>query len=238
MDADQTFLVTAASSGLGAEMATGLAKPGRHLIIHYHRNRDGAERVAETITARGGAASVVSADLTDPSATNEMTERVGSEHERLDVLVNNFGPYIRNRWDEYTNEEWQLQIEGTISATFRVTRNLIDLLRAAPRATIINLSDCAADRVTAHEPDLPYYVGKTGIVMLTQTIARAEAAHGITANSLMPGVMENSELKPDVERIPVGRFGTADDLVGAIEFLIGARYVTGSSIQVGGGWKL
>ncbi len=238
MDAELVVLVTASSSGLGADMATGLARPGRHLIVHYHTDATGAAAVAEKIKRSGATATLVQADLTDPGAITKMTEKVRDANDRLDVLVNNFGPYVRNRWDAYTDDEWRLQIEGTVTAAHHVTRDLIDLLRAGDGGTIVNIADSAAELVAAHEPDLPYYVGKTGVVMLTRTIARAEASHGITANALMAGVMENSGIKPEVAHIPAGRFGTGEDLVGVIEFLIEARYVTGSAIQVGGGWNL
>lgn len=236
--AAETILVTAASSGLGSGIVTGLAAPGRHLIVHFNRDEGGARTVAEKAMNQGATANVVRADLTSVADTARMKRQIEEDHDHLDVLVNNFGPYIRARWDEYTDEQWAHQLEGTVTATHRVTRDLIELLRAAPAATVVNFADAAADRITAHPSDLPYYIGKVGVVQLTKTIAVEEARHGITANAVMPGVMENSEIKPETDRIPAGRFGTPHDLVEVIEYLIGARYVTGSTIQMGGGWRI
>ncbi len=232
-------LVTGSARGLGRHLAVALGSDGFEVVVHYRASRDGAEETARLVTKVGGAAELVSADLTDAGSVDEMAaalKRSGG----LDVLINNVGGFIIRHTDDLTPEDWDRVLAATASATFYTTRALLPLLRDGQHARIVNIADSGADNLRASPKSLPYYVGKTGVLIMTKTFAVTEASRGVTVNAVMPGVLENSITFPALDKIPAGRLGTLDDIAGAVRYLVSpaADYVTGSYLQVGGGWNL
>ena len=225
--------------GLGAALAIRLAGQGHTVIINHRSSSDAVERLVETIRNGPGSALAVRADVTDPDDVARMARIIRQELGGLDAVINNAGLFLLKDYEQLTPDEWESQIASTATATYYVSKTLLPLLREQ-RGRIINISDAGADRITARPRTLPYHIGKMGVLMITRTMARAEAGHGVTVNAILPGVLENSEPLPDQTRIPAGRHGTADDVLEVVTFLLGekAGYVTGAFIQVGGGWNL
>lgn len=225
--------------GLGAALAIRLAGRGHTVVINHRSNDAGSERLVEAIRDGPGTALSVRADVTDPDEVGRMARTVGRKLGGLDVLINNAGLFLLKEYEELTADEWESQIASTATATYYVSKALLPLLRERG-GRIINISDAGADRITARPRTLPYHIGKMGVLMITRTMARAEAGHGVTVNAILPGVLENSRPLPDRSRIPARRHGTADDVLEAVSFLMSekAGYVTGAFIQVGGGWNL
>jgi 3-oxoacyl-[acyl-carrier protein] reductase len=234
------ILVTGSAQGLGRAVIERLAGQGDEAVVHYRSSRGPAEQVAAGLEKRGVTAHLLAGDLTVHEDVERMGAFVEAQMGGLDVLVNNVGGFLVKHVDDLTMEEWDQQLASTVSATFAMTRAVTGLLRASGRGRIVNVSDSAADKLAARPRNLPYYIGKTGVLILTKTLAVTEAPHGVTVNAIMPGVLENSDPLPDPSKIPAGRHGTLDDVAGMIEFLVSedAAYVTGSFIQVGGGWNL
>ena len=225
--------------GLGAALAIRLAGQGHTVIINHRSGNDAAERLVEAIRNGPGSALAVRADVTDPDDVARMATTIRQKLGGLDAVINNAGLFLVKDYEQLTPYEWESQIASTATATYYVSKTLLPLLREQ-RGRIINISDAGADRIAARPRTLPYHIGKMGVLMITRTMARAEAGHGVTVNAILPGVLENSEPLPDQTRIPAGRHGTADDVLEAVTFLLGekASYVTGAFIQVGGGWNL
>lgn len=232
-------LITGSAQGLGRSMAERLGAAGHEVIVHYRSSRGPAEAVAAAIHAGGGTAHLVSGDVTVPNDVEAMATQIESEVGGLDGLVNNVGGFILKDFDALTVEDWDHQIASTVSATYYVTRAMLPMLRDGG-GRIVNVSDSAADRLSARPRNLPYYVGKTGILIMTKTMAVTEAPYDISVNAIMPGVIENSDPLPDPAKIPAGRHGTFGDIGAAVDFLLApdSGYITGSFIQVGGGWNL
>ena len=233
------ILVTGSARGLGRHIALRLGLDGHEVVVHYRSSRRDAESAVSLVREAGGRAHSVRADVTIPGEVQAMAELIRTEVGGLDALVNNVGQFIVKSLDDLTVEEWDAQIASTVSATFYVSKAMLPMLRQRG-GRIINISDSGADRLSARPRTLPYYVGKTGILMLTKTMAVTEAQYGITVNAILPGILENSEPRPPLARIPARRYGSFDDVGDAIRFLIGegSDYVSGSFIQVGGGWNL
>lgn len=231
--------MTGAARGLGRHIATTLGSDGHEVVVHFRSSRAAAESVAGLIQEAGGRAHVVQGDVTVPEQVGDMAERIGADVGGLDALVNNVGQFVLKHLDDLTVEEWDAQIASTVSATYYVSKAMLPMIRQGG-GKIINISDAGADRITARPRTLPYSVGKTGVLMLTRTMAVTEAPYGITVNAVLPGVLENSDPLLPVGRIPAGRYGRFDDVGAAIRFLLDDRsdYISGSFIQVGGGWNL
>lgn len=232
-------LVTGSARGVGKSIALRLGRAGHEVVVHYRSSREQAEQVVHEIEGSGGTAHLVSGDVTRPDEVETMATSVGEAVGGLDALINNVGGFILKDFDDLTVEDWDAQIASTVSATYYVSRAMLPMLREGG-GRIVNISDSGADRLSARPRNLPYYVGKTGILIVTKTMAVTEAPYQVSVNAIMPGVIENSDPLPDASRIPAGRHGTFDDIGAAVDFLLAEQsgYITGSFIQVGGGWNL
>lgn len=232
-------LVTGSARGLGRHLAVDLGLDGHEVIVHYRSSRAAAQSAVDAIRAGGGRAHCVTGDVTVPADVEAMAEAIRTEVGGLDALVNNVGQFILKRLDDLTVEEWDAQIASTVSATYYVTKAMLPMLRDGG-GRIVNISDSGADRLSARPRSLPYYVGKTGILIVTRTMAVTEAPYGITVNAVLPGALENSSPLPRVAKIPARRHGRFKDVSAAVRFLLGDQtdYISGSFIQVGGGWNL
>lgn len=232
-------LVTGSALGVGRALALRLGAAGHHVAVHYRSSEGPAAEVVEQIERAGGTAALVSGDVTVPDQVEAMAASVHDQLGGLDALINNVGGFLIKDYDELTIEDWDQQLASTVSATFYVSRAMREMVRSGG-GRIINLSDSNADRLVARPRTLPYSIGKTGILILTRTMAVTEAPFGVSVNAILPGVIENSDPLPDPAKIPAGRHGSFDDIGAAVEFLLSeeAGYITGSFVQVGGGWNL
>lgn len=233
------ILVTGSSRGLGRALAVGLGLEGHETVVNYRSSRAEAESAVERIRRGGGRAHAVQGDVTVPAEAAALADAAGELMGGLDGLINNAGAFILEDFDDMSVEHWDLQIASTVSAAYYVSRAALPMLRERG-GRIINISDAGADRLSARPRSLPYYIGKTGVLILTKTMAKTEAPYGVTVNAVLPGALENSEPFPSLARIPAGRYGRYEDVLEAVRFLLGggAGYISGSFIQAGGGWNL
>jgi 3-oxoacyl-[acyl-carrier protein] reductase len=234
-----TALVTGSADGIGRGIALALAREGFDVAVHYLRSSRKAEETRAEAEALGVRAITAQADLTDLEAAAAL---VGEAHERLGgltVLVNNVGNYVHTPLDELTVDEWKDVLATNLDATFATCRAAMPLLRGSGNGRIVNLGYAGAQSLLARPNLVAYAIAKTGVVLLTKAIARAEAANGITANVVAPGVIESSRTKP-LGEIPAGREGTIDEVAAAVVFLVSpeAGYLTGQVLEVAGGWNL
>ncbi len=238
-DATKVALVTGGSSGLGGGMAVHLATLGFDVLVHYHANREGAEKVAEEIRSRGQRAEVVHADLTSEAGSFVLRDAVAERFGRLDLLVNASAAYSETPFAESTEAEWFAQLNSSATAVYFTTRNLLPLLRES-RGQVVNVGDTDATQPNARVRAAGYHVGKCGVWLLTCSFAAAESANGVAVNMISPGLMENSSGLGSPAVVPAGRFGTTADLTTALDMLLASdnAYVTGSNIVVSGGWNV
>lgn len=231
-------LVTGSASGIGRGIALELARLGYDVAIHYRRSQAEAEATRSEAETHGVRAVALRADLTDRAAAAALVEEAHGALGSLRVLVNNVGNYVYTPLDELTFEQWDDVLTTNLDATFATCRAAIPLMRAAGGGRIVNLGYAGAQNLVARPGLAAYAIAKTGVVLLTKAIARAEAAHGITANVVAPGVIENSATKPLAE-IPMGRVGRIDEVAAAVRYFVSdeAAYVTGQVLDVAGGWN-
>jgi 3-oxoacyl-[acyl-carrier protein] reductase len=233
-------LVTGAGIGLGAHLAERLARAGYRVALHYRSSQAGAQKIQKQIQRIGGEVALFVGDLAKEKQAQRLLTAVQRRFGRLDVLVNNAGVYAPKGLNALTEKEWQEGLASTSGTTFFTTRAALPLLRRARGGRIINLGDSSCDRPTARDLAMSYHIGKTGVLMLTKSFARAEAAHGLTVNLISPGLLTNTIKTPETKKIPAGRMGTFDDIWNAVEFLLKpeSNYLTGSNLIVSGGWNL
>lgn len=235
-----TALVTGAGAGLGRAIAISLARDSFDVAVHCHTNLEGAQQTASTIQALGRKAFVFQADLSQHSQAEVLAETLAGQFGRLDLLVNNAGSYTERHGLELSEQEWFDGLNSTVTQTFFTTRSLLPLLRSGALKRIINIGDSSCDRPGARDLAWSYHVGKTGVWMLTRSLAASEAPYGVQVNMISPGFLENSQGILPSSEVPAGRHGSFKDVYSAVRFLAldAPAYLTGSNLVVSGGWNL
>lgn len=233
-------LITGSAKRLGAALAKGLAADGHRLALHCRTSRLEGEETRQAILKAGGEAALFQNPLADLADGERLVQEIVAHFGGLDTLINNAGVFCRKRFEEMTQAEWEDGFASTAGAAFIATRAALPHLRTNGRGRIVNIGDSMSDRLGFAEIAMSYYMGKTGIWRMTQTLAATEARHGITVNMVSPGMLEDSLGRAPVEEMPLGRFGTYDDVLRPIRFLLGegTEALTGSNLHVGGGWNI
>jgi len=239
-------LVTGASRGIGRAIAVELARAGFAVGVNFVHRRDQAEETVAAITAGGGEAAAMQADVADPQAVEAMFAALDRHFGRLDALVNNAG--IGTRIESLTaidDATWRRTLAVNLDGAFYCIRAAVPRLRAAGGGRIVNISSGAAKTggmIGAH-----YAASKAGLLALTAKAARELAREGIAVNAVLPSVIETEMLdglagSPEArERLwaqfPIGRFGRPEEVAQVVRFLIAEApsYLTGEFISLRGG---
>jgi NAD(P)-dependent dehydrogenase (short-subunit alcohol dehydrogenase family) len=236
----RTLLITGSAKRLGAALAKGLAADGHRIALHCRFSREAGEETRHAILRAGGDAALFQNPLADLGDGERLVQEIVAHFGSLDTLINNAGTFRRKRFEDLTQVEWETGFSSTAGAAFIATRAALPLLRASGRGRIVNIGDSGSDRIGFADPAMSYTIGKVGLWMMTQTLAATEACHKITVNMVSPGVLEGSVCDTPVEEMPLGRYGTTDDILRPIRFLLadGTEAITGSNLHVGGGWNI
>lgn len=238
-------LITGAGQGNGRALAIGLAAAGARVIV-TDLNADTVAQTARLVRDAGGTAYPDHLDVTDPAACKAFAHMIGKEVGPVDLLVNNAGIIIREGSDSPKAEaNWKLVMDVNVNGTFNVIHAFIPALKAS-KGTIVNIASIAA--FAGQGGSLGYSPSKGAIKMLTQSFAAELAKDGVRVNALAPGVIETpmtsatrdnpERLEKFMSRIPMGRVGQPDELVGPVVFLSSrmSGYVTGVTLPVDGGF--
>jgi 3-oxoacyl-[acyl-carrier protein] reductase len=239
-------LVTGASSGIGAATAIALAEQGASIAINYNRNEAGAQQVHQAITAAGGKAIVIQADVTKTTDIKAMIERTVNELGPIDILVNNAGSLVeRMKLLELTEERWDDIMNLNLKSVFLVTQAVAPSMIERQTGSIINLTSIAG-RNGGGPGAFAYATAKGGLITLTKGIAKELAPYGIRVNGVAPGVIDTpfhetfstaAMIEGFIKTIPMGRLGTSEETAKVIVFLASdaASYLSGETIEVNGG---
>ncbi|NPV06485.1 MAG: 3-oxoacyl-ACP reductase FabG [Anaerolineae bacterium] len=238
-------LVTGAGIGIGRSAALALSKAGAQVAVHCFRSREQAQEVVELISADGGSAFLIQADLTQPSEAQRTIEEVRREAGRLDILVNNAGGINRRvPMEEVTPELLREMLDVNLLSALLVTQASLPLLRQSDGAAIINITSIAA--YTGAPGACHYGAAKAALGAMTRGWAKELAPDGIRVNAVAPGVIETrfhervsspERMQAFREATPLGRNGHPDEVAGAIVMLASnwGSFVTGETIHVNGG---
>ncbi len=236
-------LITGGAKGIGRGLALDLATQKWNIAFCYRTSDAEAEKTAAAITERGGQARAIRCDVSDPAAAKQMVEQVEKEWGHIDVLVNGAGPYHRVNLFEETVEGWNEMFDGNLHPIFYLAQAVAPGMKANKSGRIINFSMANADQMISQPDVTAHYIAKAGVLILTRTLAKLLAPHGITVNAVSPGFINSGSAPPEelagmTKRIPAGYIGTVDDTVAAVRYLLSpeARYVNGANIQISGAW--
>jgi 3-oxoacyl-[acyl-carrier protein] reductase len=229
-------LVTGGSRGIGAAIVRALADAGAAVAINYLEQAEAAETLAASIVKGGGRAVAIGADVSRSNDVASMFARAAKELGPVDILVNNAGIAITRGVDELTEEEFDRTIAVNLKSVFLCTQAALGPMRAKRWGRIVNISSGAARGAGAIGPH--YNASKAGLEGLTRGYAARLVKDGITVNAVAPSLIETDMMQGAgglVARIPLGRFGTADEVAQAVMLLVGNEYMTGQTVAMSGG---
>ncbi len=240
--AGRRALVTGAARRTGRAIALGLARAGADLVVHYHSSEQQAQEVCAACRQFGVQAEPLQADLGDPAiAATQVGETVRATGGSLDILVNNVGNYPVGTPLELDYAAFSNLLNTNLLAPYMLVRELAPLLRAAGGADVINIGYAGADTVAANRHAMAYQISKTGLLIMTRTLAQELGTDGVRVNMVSPGQLENSVDLPERvgDHVPLGYAGAESDIVSAILYLLQeGRYISGANLDVGGGYRL
>src|SRR5258707_4034354 len=232
-------LVTGGSRGIGAAIVRRLADAGVAVAVNYRERTDEANALVKSIVGTGGRAVAIAADVSQTDAVAQMVQRANSELGPIDILVNNAGIAITRGVDDLTEGDFDRTIAVNLKSVFLCTQAVLPDMRARQWGRIVNISSGAARGAGAIGPH--YNASKAGIEGLTRGYAARLVKEDITVNAVAPSLIETDMMKGQpqlVSRIPLGRFGTAEEVATAVMMLIDNAYMTGQNVAMSGGTAL
>ena len=238
---DRVALVTGASRGIGRAVALALATEGAKVVVNYARSQAAAQAVVDQITAAGGEAISVGADVSQADEVDNLIKQTQEKLGRLDVLVNNAGITRDTLLMRMKPEDWQAVIDLNLTGVFLCTRAASKIMLKQRSGRVINLTSVAG--LMGNPGQANYSAAKAGVIGFTKTVAKELASRGITVNAVAPGFIATdmtSDVKSEdiIKFIPLGRYGRPEEVAGMIRFLAAdpsAVYITGQVFNVDGG---
>lgn len=241
---EKTALVTGSNKGIGQKYALSLAEAGADIIgVSFERDFSETEKM---VTRQGRRFKSYVSDFSIRESLYKFIDNVRKDFERIDILVNNAGTILRNPISEHSDEYWDKVIEVNLTSQFILTREIGKDMVERSYGKIVFIASLLSFQGGILVPG--YAASKGGIKQLTMAFSNEWANKGVTINAIAPGYIatDNTKaLREDplrnkaiLERIPAGRWGTPEDLMGTVVFLCSdaSNYLNGSVITVDGGW--
>ncbi|WP_341528269.1 3-oxoacyl-[acyl-carrier-protein] reductase [Nostoc sp. UHCC 0302] len=235
-------IVTGASRGIGRAIALELATQGANVIVNYASSSAAAETLVSEITAGGGQAIALQADVSKIDQVDSLINTVIDKFKRIDILVNNAGITRDTLLLRMKPEEWQAVIDLNLTGVFLCTRGASKIMLKQRSGRIINIASVAGQMGNPGQAN--YSAAKAGVIGFTKSVAKELASRGITVNAVAPGFIA-TDMTSDLNNtedilkyIPLNRFGQPEEVAGMVRFLAAdpaAAYITGQVFNVDGG---
>lgn len=238
----QVAMVTGGARGIGRAIAEGLAQKGAHVVV-ADINADEARETASVLASLGVRAMGIRLDVSNSEEVKKVFEEMRKEFGRIDILVNNAGITRDGLLLRMKEEDWDSVMDINLKSVFLCSREAIKDMSQQRYGRIVSISSVAA--FMGNPGQANYGASKAGIIGLTKTLAKEYASRGITVNAVAPGFIQTAmtdvlpeKVKEEVKKqVPLGRFGTVEDVAHAVIFLASpdSGYITGHVIHVNGG---
>jgi len=235
-------IVTGAGRNIGRAIALALADAGAAVVVNGRANREAVDGVVREIEARGGKALPVMADVTDEAAVERMAAAAAERFGRIDIVVNNAAGRPEKALEAMSLADWRGVLATILDGAFLTVKAALPRLKQSGGGAIVNIGGVSGHVGTRHRAHV--VTAKAGLIGLTRALAHDLAEHKITANCVVPGLIETARdpgaqlpHHHSVSKTLVGRLGTPQEIAAAVCFLAGpqARYITGQTLHVNGG---
>ena len=241
--AGKIALVTGASRGIGKACATALAQRGASIVLNYVANQDAAEEAKAEFESFGSKVLIVQGNVSIEEEARNLVTVAESEFGQVDILINNAGINRDKTVQRLTGDAWREVIDTNLSSCFYTTNAVLDGMRERSFGRIIQISSIIGQMGNIGQSN--YAASKAGMIAFTKSTAKEVARFGITVNAVCPGFVETDMVAalPDeikqtlLSNIPLGRFGTAEEVGETVAFLCGPNggWYTGSQLTMNGG---
>lgn len=245
----QVAVVTGGGSGLGRAMAKGLAEAGAAVAVaDLPKMLPGAEETVQAVREAGGTAYAVPLNVKEQSSIDAMVAAVLKESGRIDILVNNAGVNIPREALDVTEQDWDNVVDVNLKGVFFTSQAVGRVMVKQRSGRIVNIA--SQNGIVGYYKRAAYCSSKAGVVNLTRVLALEWAPHGVNVNAIGPtfivtpltqSTFDDENMRADLlKRIPLGRVGQPEDVVGACVFLCSpaASLITGHTLMVDGGWTI
>jgi len=240
---DKVAIVTGGSRGIGEAIVREYAGQGAKVAFNYLKSEDKALKLKEELETEGGDIFIYKGDVRDYKAMRIFVEEAKDHFGRLDIIVNNAGILRDKALMLMAQEDWNEVISTNLSGTFNLTRAAIVTMMKQKSGIVINITSVAG--ITGIPRQVNYSASKAGIIGLTKSLAKEVGPYNIRVNAIAPGYTDTDmidgikdEVKEELkERIPLGRFGRAEEVAKTAVFLASEKsgYITGQVITIDGG---
>ena len=245
--AGRVALVTGAGRNVGRAIALTLAASGHAVAVNVRSSVAEGRSVVDAIIRSGGTAMLCVADVADQTAVQAMIAAIASAWGRIDVLVNNAANRREAPLAEISADDWHATLRVVLDGAFFCTQGALALLKASPRAAVVNIGGLTAHTGAANRVHV--VTAKAGLVGMTRALAHDFADSGITVNCVAPGMLDTQRDSASASAQPahhakhrplLGRRGSAQEVADSVRFLAsdGARFITGQVLHVNGGTYL
>jgi 3-oxoacyl-[acyl-carrier protein] reductase len=238
--AGEVALVTGASRGIGAAVASALAGAGA-TVIGTATSEAGAAATSQRLAAAGGRGVVL--DVTDAPRCEALVDEIGATHGKLSILVNNAGITRDALAMRMKDADWDAVLATNLSAVFRLSRAVLRGMMKARHGRIVSITSVVGASGNAGQAN--YAAAKAGVAGMSRALAREIGSRGITVNCVAPGFIDTdmtrslgeAQTRALLGQIPLGRLGSADEVAAAVVFLCSnaGGYVNGTTLHVNGG---
>jgi len=241
MLADQVAIVTGSGRGIGRAIAQALMNEGAKVVIS-DINEELCAQTTKEFESAGGQALGIACNVTNSESVAKMVEAVVAKWGRIDILVNNAGITRDALFMRMSEDQWQAVIDTNLTSAFKVTQPVLKIMSKQRSGRIVNIASTTG--VHGNFGQVNYAAAKAGLIGFTKTVALEYASRNITSNAVAPGFIDTAMtqalgeeiISKFVEKIPLKRMGTPDDIAKAVVFFAGpGSYVTGQVMEVNGG---
>lgn len=237
-------IVTGGAKGIGKQIVVELAKKGIQVVLNYRHSEEQAVETKQELLQQGYNIEIYQADVSKREEVQKLVKYTKEHFGSIDILINNAGIDKWQLFTEITDQDWEEMLRNNLTSAFYMTREVVTDMINKKQGCIINISSIWG--MTGGSCEVAYSVSKAGMDGLTKALAKELAPSGIRVNSIAPGAIDTDmnrnltkEEREEVENeIPLGRFGTPEDIAKCVMWLVEDNYTTGQIISPNGGWVI
>jgi len=243
---NKTAIISGGARGIGRAIAFELAKSGTNISFNYLKSKEEAKKLKDELTSSGAKAKAYQVDIKDYEAVHQWVKDTKEHFGGFDIVINNAGVIIDKALAFMEKSNWQNVIDTNLNGVFNLTHAAIVTLLKQKSGNIVNITSVSG--LTGVPRQTNYSASKAGIIGFTKSLAREVGPYNIRVNAIAPGFIETDMLKDlqesykneMIKLIPVGRFGTADEVAKTVRFLVSddSKYITGETIVIDGGMAM